>query len=248
MSGSIWQVDHPVAHLCHGDLQARVNVLTPQRGLEQLRIAGTPLPGSTQRVVFAPDQTGVSAQLNEVYVRGADLIAVYTQTKGQPFRASVYWRTVSTADDRMAHAAVDVMVSLETDLLESRPAVTIEATLLAREVLALDGRPVEPAVAFNLAPPCQGGANRPQGFLIRLTGVDQSLALLVRPEDACEVTAKWDTQGCVRVTHHLLCDPLEKGVILRARVRSVWGRGDVDLRAASAWYDTLVSEKLPLTS
>ncbi len=248
MSGSIWRVDHPVAHLCQGDLQATVNVLTPQCGLEQLRIAGTPLPGSTERVVFAADQTGVSAELNEVYVRGADLIAVYTQTKGQPFRASVYWRTVSTADDRTAHAAVDVMVSLETHLLESRPAVTIEATLPAREVLALDGRPVERAVAFSLAPPCHGGANRPQGFLIRLAGVDQSLALLVRPEDACEVTAQWDAQGCVHIAHRLLCDPLEKGVILRARVRSVWGRGDVDLQTASAWYDTLVGEKLPLES
>lgn len=248
MQGSIWEVDHPVARLCRGELQARVNVLTPECGLDSLLVAGVLHRGSIQRVVFTADETGDRAKLSDLYVRGTDLIANYTQAKRQPFRAKVYWRSLSTDDNPTAQAVIDVMVSLETHLLESRPRVTIEAAVPVREVFALDGRPLKPAATMRLAAPLHNAMDRPQGCVLRLADVDRSVAPLVRPDDACEVTAQWDTEGWLRVVHQLSCDPLEKGVILRARVRSVWGCGDVALADACAWYDALVREKLPLTA
>src|SRR6476660_6646009 len=64
-------------------------------------------------------EDGPRPELVDVYVRGGDLVATYARTPPLTVAPQIYWR-LSFAE-RMQAVAIEVVLSMNTDLLESQP-------------------------------------------------------------------------------------------------------------------------------
>ncbi len=230
-----WRLDAQFANLRCGPLAASVDLFTPSQGLTGLRLHEQPLAGWQLlgvEIESLDAQTG--ATLVDHYQRGGDLVATYEQTPTRPFRVQVYWRAALLLLDGNELPAIDLLVSTQTNLLDSRPALT----------------------AASLAPKCETVevASATQwdnvllGRLFRPAGLDVSYTELVHPADfrGAELTSLPD--GSQRLVTRLFRGALEKGVILRARVRGVFlPRNDDEAMSAAALAD-FTRQPPPLTT
>lgn len=197
MSGAAsWQLSGNEARLRCGELTASLDARAPRRGLHQVEWRGRRFEGSRLLAVML-DATNAET-LADLYQRGGDLIARYGQTTERPFAVQAYWRAsvISAGDDRFA--CCDLLVSVETQLLDSRPLVDA-ASELARSTDVVQG---------------------PSYCLARLADNDVSYIELDHPDDALERTVEHSASG-VRWVTRLFGQSLEKGVILRSRLRGL---------------------------
>ena len=124
-----WRLDDRTAHLFAGPLQGRV-LLSPARShflLDQWN--------GREAISFAVLSTGGPSaksssnfELQEVYVRGTDLVARYAQTPPHQISPQIYWR----ADHLPKHRAVkiEMVLSMQTELLDSDPQVSVLSGVL----------------------------------------------------------------------------------------------------------------------
>ncbi len=124
--------------------------------------------------------------------------------------------------------AVDLVVSMRTELLESQPRLAVHSRLPAGEVL-------------ELADGC---------WLFRFPRHEISYAEMVHPADfqGSELDYVAERDRAVEVRHRLFVEHLEKGVILRARVRGALLRRHDDAALAAAVYAAFASADPPLGS
>ncbi len=243
-----WQLRPPQAHLTSDALTAVLLPEQPQAGLEQLQLAGQPRAGRILQLQLTPATPEVPQSPSDLYVRGQDLIASYAQTASRPFAPQVYWRAVPTRA-LPALAAVEVIVSVQTDLLDSRPRIDARTTLAASEVLRNADTQCEEFIAVgsgSAAPPAEAEA-APACVLYRLTDGDVSYAELILPSDfqALQFDASGDK---LQLRYELFGRFLEKGVILRARRRGLFLPRENDIRAAAECYRAFLQSDLPLTT
>ena len=126
MADPTWRLDGGAASLQLARLSAVVYPLEPARGLTELQIDGLPLSavcrplsvevgGATSNA----GQTDAGATV-EQYVRGADCVATYADIPAPAMRSQIYWRACSEPTEG-AIAAVELLVSVQTSLLDSSP-------------------------------------------------------------------------------------------------------------------------------
>src|SRR5687768_7420209 len=87
-AAACWRLEGTQAQLTADDLQGSIDVVHPNLGLNNLRVAGNAIAGWTLAVdIESPaDPNGAKAwQPHEAYVRGNDLIVAYREPLGQPF-------------------------------------------------------------------------------------------------------------------------------------------------------------------
>jgi len=131
----------------------------------------------------------------ESYVRGTDLVTTHPATKDRPTRVQLYWRRWHDLPSSKA-TVLELIVSVQTHLLDSDPALVIESRFPQGHEAACDAGKSEVADGTKLA--------------LILTHPDESVETeLVREGGA--------TGGCC-VRHTLFRQRLEKGVILRGRL------------------------------
>lgn len=264
MSSAIWQLDTPshAARLQAGRCRASIALLRPQRGLanwsldtapldELIGLLGIQVP--TENPAASDDLPLTTEQLAiEPYVRGEDLVAAYFTSAEHLRRVEVYWRS-SLAPDEHAVAASTLQVSVQTELLDSPPFVLTRTELRQPQLIQqlVDAQSGEFSTV-GLATADQADLcdeRNPCCLVVRFEHSDYSYVEMVHPLDRCATRLHpAAATGSLRIEHRLFSGHLEKGVILRARVRGLVVERDADLHSAAAAYRRFAQEKLPLTT
>ena len=248
-----WHAENSTVRLQLARLSGVVDPLNPAAGIGQLRLDRSPLLDMRVLGVELPAaETSVAASIVEYYVRGGDLVATYAETPARPVRAQIYWHAADGFDRGIA--AVELIASVQTSLLDSRPELTTESKLVAREALQLrDSRRAEfaPIGPAGVDSDTNEQPERAHCYLFRLASEQVSYAEMVHPADAQHSSCRISTSGAdleVQLRHRLFAERLEKGVILRARVQGVWLDREDDQAAAARHYASFATGQLPLTT
>jgi hypothetical protein len=237
-NNGIWAFETPIAELRCGGLRGRVNVREPQLGVHDLHFDGLPLDGALLAVSRVRDDgsedeegLGWPVETADVYVREGDLIATYRPAASWPFTSQVYWSGPSREMPSGA-SELSLVVSVQTDLLDTRPEIRVTTRLPAVEVMELphdDGR-------------------HAQALLWRLVDRDWSYLEYVPRSDSGEVTIDADGAGRMTCEWRLLGEFLEKGVIRRARVSAAMLPREGDEKLAAECCRVFANRPLPLTT
>ena len=212
------------AQLEAGHISGSVDLAAPAGGINAVRFADRRVADALLGVQLDPN---IALSLVESHIRASDLVAGYTTGDGKT-TLSVCWSVASCSEDI---AALDLIVSINTDLMESRQ------RLLSHSVYAGE---------WSSTWRDDAGA---AGAVIIKSSATQ-LGMIELPDTPHEPDVRQETEGrCV--ASWKLCDGfLEKGVIRRARLRSVLiaaSEEATDSRAARL-FSELVELGPPLTA
>ncbi|CAN0334939.1 unnamed protein product [Ectocarpus sp. 4 AP-2014] len=210
-----WRSADAAIELVAGSLTAKLAAAGLSAGLSDFSCDGHSL---AERLFAASTPGGPLSQAAESYVRGADHVTTHPATEGFPFRTQLEW-TVEPLGQGVLAAVLTI--SLQTDLLDTRPELLFETTA--------SGTPSEAA----------GG-----GWKIE-TPEGPTLLLVPHPTDAPETDR---VEGEATLGLRLASPFLEKGVIRRFRLAAIVlpaGSTDADMAAA---VDSFRSLPLPLTT
>jgi hypothetical protein len=248
----VWQGERGAALLKLARCTAAVDPLRPTDGLHELVIDGQSLAAARLLCVDLPISSPASSSV-ERYVRSGDLIVTYGETSERPLRPQIYWR--ATAHElHGAIAAIELLVSVQTSLLDAAAQLTTRSELAVSQAWQLtderghDFIEIAPQSAGAIATCC---ADRFRCFVFRLAAPQVSYIEMVAGQQAEQTTCSLATEGAViraQLHHRLFAERLEKGVILRARVLGVIVERGGDLAAAARHYAAFQAEALPLTT
>lgn len=224
-----WELHPDCVTLSCGPLCAVIDVCKPAQGLHRVSLDGREL-----RELAACEFLGVAIDaerpdaIADCYQRGEDLIVRYAQTADRPFAVEADWRAgmIQVAGGR--HPYVDLVLSVETSLLDSRPELEAKSSL----ALQVGEMPWNPSTNETLA---------------RFLPLGLSYVEMIHPDDALASRAE-NTTGGVRLTTRLFGRPLEKGVILRSRLRGMFVPLKDDRMIASRAFRQFAAAPPPLTA
>ncbi len=193
---------------------------------------------------------------SEAYTRGDDLVLTGQPLGDEGVRTVVYYRSPASATSASAHIAgdcLDVQFSVQTDRLDENPRMWVEHRFEAPRVLGLDGSsdwtPTAGQAARELSPE--------QGGCLLLVAADETMGcgLIAHPDDVVAVELVAEDSAAVRrlvVRQALFPDRLEKGVLVRARLRLVIlppsEVRETAVRRVRAAFEDLLAMPLPLTT
>jgi hypothetical protein len=235
MNSAAWQLDGHVAKLAVADLEISVDVAAPSNGLSLRRKAASLIEAQQILCVELGNRDPLDAASVDVFARGQDLVATYAERPPRHVRAQVYWRSIA-ADEfapslpQSVAIAFDLILSVNTSVLDEDPKSTVRSSVAsAAEIVNVEG-----------APGC---------FMIRRGGAGLTYVEMVHPADYQESEAFIDDSAPPRgqLAHRLFAERLEKGVILRARVRAGLVDRQSDEAAALAAYQRFAAAEPPLT-
>lgn len=214
------QTDDGVATVGVDGFHGRIDLADPAAGI------GGPAHEGALLGVRVADSAGPGA-LEEVYTRGADLIATHAAADDWPFRTQLAWSVEPGTSPGVVLATLTL--SLQTDLLDTRPKVDVVVSCASgwRCGATADGR----RCAWS-------------------HDADTSRFVLVAPHasDLTEAALMATPADCrVRLTPPML----EKGVIRRCRVAAVLVESapvDAARTAASETFEAFLRRPLPLTA
>jgi hypothetical protein len=207
----------------------------------------------------------------DCFVRGNDFVATYAETADRPYRAQIYWRLIDgdrSVSERSAGghradpiAALELIVSVQTSRLDSEPALAVCTTLGAVEAWRLldaaddcgaaNGDTSHAAIPGRATVvPGFHASDSPGCCLIRPIGSGPSYLEMVHPADFRQTTFEWtaDSSPIVRLAHRLFAERLEKGVILRSRIRGLFVPRARDTERARTEYRRFAASEPPLTA
>jgi hypothetical protein len=265
MSQNSWTIAGQSALADLGGLALRVDLTHPAAGVAvTLAGQGHAPPMQLLGVRLPSHLPGDSTALGDAYARGGDLVATYLPTPQRPLRVQVYWRLaagdwgrVPARRESPLHVErqigpqpgliLDCLVSVQTSLLESASRLAVHSHLPPGEVL----RPGRGAGdALQPLPVGRSELRRADGpgwVLLRPDGAGVSYAEMIHPDDFTFDDLAPDDGG-LRLVHRLFGGELEKGVILRARLRGAILPREADGQSARAAYEDLLRAPPPLTA
>ncbi len=258
---SIWSLQGAVAELHCGSLSAQVDVARPDLGLRQLsidraRIQGTLLrairsaePRAIELATSADEADGWPLPVADAYVRGHDLVASYRAVDDWPYAPQLDWQANTLDSIEGVRASLSLMVSVQTDLLDSRPQIGVVSQMPSAEQLRIaigegERASVEPVE----------GDERMMPFgttccvIRRSVATSVSYVEIVSGADFCDVQITRGVQGDSIVEWRLFAEFLEKGVIRRARVHSALLPRENDVELAIECCAAIEQSPLPLTA
>jgi hypothetical protein len=241
----MWQLDGLVANWQAPAWSVEVDVARPELGY-RLSIGGLPVWHQARLCQMA---IGGGRPPIEVYTRGADLVAIYSESETLPLRSRVYWRVVDS--ELAAAATIDLIVSRQTDLLDSDPAIEVRSTLPGQECYQVD---VASPAASQLEPATTGGIASDRladwnAWLWRLADTPYSFAQVVHGPDCRSVTLETgQPEGGTCLSVQLFGERLEKGVVRQARLRGLIVPDDKDVSLLASRCQQLREADPPLTT
>jgi hypothetical protein len=250
MSSGSWHVEANSARLELERASLVITPLDPAAGLTRLHLDKRPFAGvHPLQVDLQRVETQRAAEI-DFYVRGNDLIANYAERPAPAMRTQIYWRSAPLSADG-ALAAVEVLVSVQTDLLDSCPQVVMQSQIAACETLRLVDaeRGAFAPAGERLAVSASDG--QPQCYLFRLDACKYSYAEMVHPASAARSELQLARKGggtLGRLRHQLFAEWLEKGVILRSRVMGLVVDRQGDEAAVARQFAALAIAEPPLTA
>lgn len=266
---STWQLNGNSAALVAEGWSAAVDLAAPQQGLS------IKLPGHTGNQVAARilgvdfgEAGPVDPARVDAYVRRTDLVATYGEAPPLWLRSQIYWRWLPPAEFAPALAehvvvAFELVLSSNTSRLDSNPqsivhsqiAFAEHATQLLKDrkgklLAAKLGQvaPAEPKHTETISPQTQSTGC----LFISIEGTPYSYVEMIHPSDfqssSVTQTSSIEPSGNeTTIDHQVFHTRLEKGVILRARIRAGLVAGGKDEAIAIAAYDHFARTEPPLT-
>jgi hypothetical protein len=262
MQTSLWRIDGHIAQLETEQLCAEIDLLNPAGGVRVTSAADAALTDATLFRVGLP--AAVPTQLKregnspaEFFSRGNDLIAIYSERPDHPFRAQIYWRLIaapfadSDVEELRRIAALELILSIQTSLLDSDPGLEVATELATRKASQL----VDPASAHFLdltasATPTSLGPETGAGcFQVPLADGRLTYIEMIHPADFHRATlaSRIPDAPVLRLAHRLFPQRLEKGVILRSRLRGFFAPARIAQSAIAQAYDEFAVSEPPLT-
>ena len=260
MDGSVWRLENDTkrkrctAWLQFGRLSAMVDLGRPQEGLSEIHLGSDTL-AETRLLGIATDRLTAAEEvlLPEAHVRGSQLVAAYEEAPNRPLRVDASWRVLRANPTEEFLIGVELVVSVQTHLLDGCPELSAQSRLAAEETLHLrdvtsgeyQTLPLSPGRVSTVEP-----ADGSPCLLFRLVGTDLSYAEMVHPADfrRAELTGSGEDGETVHVRHRLFSESIEKGVLLRARVRGLFLPREDDMRVAATCYAAFAAAEPPLGS
>ncbi len=243
----LWHADDGLIRLQALRVTAVVSLARPAAGMQQIAIDGESLGQQLLGVNLAPTPAPHSETTRDYFLRGGDLAVSYADQPQPAARTQIYWRAASTP---ATIASVQLLVSVQTDRLDSCPKLVVRSRLAAESVLCLDDAS---GGTFVSVPPGfdHDRTSSASGYLFRLHGAKYSFAQFVHPADARTTSLKMQSANdspSYELDHELFAEHLEKGVILRARVLGLLLDRANDQEAAAAHFANFLTADLPLTT
>lgn len=192
--------------------------------------------------LFSIESSSANESLSDLYVRGNDLIANY-KSSADEFQRELYWRIHDVGAETESFA-LEVIYSLQTDLLHSQPDPCIVSTLRLQSVSywSAVGDPLVGELKWQK----QDAAEGCQLMISTLAGGNQ-LALAVYPSDLIQMELA-QSDGETTVTCRLNADFLEKGVIRRTRMFAICAHSAASESDMVQIAQTFLDAKTPLTT
>lgn len=247
----IWQLTDHRATLADLQLQAQLDLQDPLTGLLVSKVQSSAAANIRPLSIALPDSASLASSLSETYVRERDLVAVYEESNDRPFRTQVYWNAIEAGMQGQLLGGVELIVSVNTSGLDVDSEYLINTEFPAGELLRLrdaDTKAFETEPADSPQTTEFNQAEGPGVFLFRPADADWSYAEIVHAADFSAATlSPTETAGIRRLTHQLFHRQMEKGVIVRSRMRGVFLSRDGDEAAAVGCFEDLRHAKLPLT-
>jgi len=248
MSSPDWKLDKSQARLDDGTLSASLDLAQPTRGLYDISPFFTQHPQSRLLQIVEPEIGADGVGPSDSYLRSRDLIVTYPETDSRRYSLEVYWRSLASEPPQV-HRGVELIVSAQTSTLDATPRVTVRSTLPAGQFASLPAAgPTARSVPIETAGTTTFDTDAGPGcFIFRPPGAEFSYVEMVHPTDfqRCDIS---EADGGEATAEHLLIRRwMEKGVIVRARMRACFVQRDGDLTSARACYDSLCHDRLPLT-
>lgn len=246
-----WCISQNVAAIEHESVTCEVHFARPDSGITNLRVGGVLHEGLH---ILGVDLKRWSEDdmppLADVWVRGGDLVATYEQTAQRPFRVQVYWRLREATS---AACTFDLEVSVQTSLLDILAQLTSSSRLppcaLLRPTHGTEFVPIDLGVECRQELTPQAG---PGIVVARFDDSPWSYAEMTHPidfrRDLVSQAAADGADAGTLLRHWLFAADLEKGVILRARVRGAFVPRAHDVSCATREYGRFVDAPLPLTT
>jgi hypothetical protein len=234
---SMWQLKDYVAAFAAGPFRIQINTARPHDGLTAIRCGTFDLAICPLQISAQPPFKDRPEPIDEVYVRGDDVIATYRLASERTARPQVVWS--AAVDDETL--ALDLTVAMQTQLLASDPSLTSVTTAETAEVLMAVGTVEQ----FEFEDAATGSSESCGLFLFRLPDCDYSYAEMVYPPDYHAGQMKC---GDGRLEYRLICEPLEKGVIRKAQLRGMLVPRQRDIQLASLSFRSLPAAAPPLTT
>jgi len=229
---SPWRLDSDLATLQLGALKATVRLSQPERGLHDIQIAGRAIASAEVMAPRFGDDEPWPAPI-DCFARGGDLVVTYPFTRTRTVRVQIYWRAVPDLAIPGCIAAFDAQISVQTPLLDSRPAMALRSRFEASDALRV--------LSAGSVPNALGVP-----WLFRL-GQEMSYAQMIHASDV-ETEDLTKTANLSELAQRLFDGSLEKGVILRARARGAFVETKNDTATVAAIHERFINAPLPLTT
>jgi len=252
-----WQLDGSRATLACEALAAQIDLASPAQGLAAIRLRGDGwVEAGLLGIRWQPHLPIGRDLLVERTARGAELLAAYQETPDHPVRVDALWRVRPPAPGDRFLAAVDLIVSVRTSLLDARPELSVRSRIPACELLYLADAEAGRFQPVSLETASTAPLSSPQGAscrVLRVSGKAPSYVEMVHPLDCPHDELRCPAENesgdkPLELAHRLFARPLEKGVILRSRVRGLWAAREEDTRVAAESYRGFAASEPPLGS
>ena len=251
MAFSSWHLHGQQARLSAERLSAALEVSRPHQGVGDLSAHGAALPGMRlfQTYTLGEETPAQAAEdVHDCYVRGDDLVATYRESAARPVRPQVYWRALRLGQDDAEAFGLELILSMQTSLLDSDPGLLCKSVIPAHSVRQLID--VQTPRYITHSPEGQAieaGSAAGQGVhLFTLSNAPWTYAQMTLPADFSFAEARQE-QGQFSLSQRLFRERLEKGVIRRVRVRGLFLPQDNDEPLAARLYQQWMDEAPPLT-
>lgn len=241
----MWQLSGTTAELRLRRLRASIDVRQPQLGVHDVSLAeNAALPNASFLRLTLPGAPGAE-ELRDLWIRGADLVAAYAPTSHRPSQPEIYWRCLAEP-----HAeGLEIIVSVQTGVLDDHPAIHVTSELSAREGWWLPqphrletARTIPATQSPHIVQESDGAGL----YVVRMNG-QASYVEMIYPSDFCSTQIAWRDDRIVLQTS-LFPERLEKGVIRRGRLRGWFVPTSDDLHTAARLFDDFSKSEPPLTT
>lgn len=244
---NFWTLFRQAAAAEHCELKALVNFDRPEEGL--VATSASARAGEFRLLsISSSDSGGWPAKLVESYARGSDTVTSYAGFDGWPFSPQIYW-TVETIDvDGVEIHTLTLMLSIQTDRLDTHPKIVVSSSLPTEEVLRVSVAGEELLVdsradgALHIDPQAAACCQ-----LWRLPGSELTYAELMPRSDFQKLSV--ERRGHTATSRwELFSEFLEKGVIRRARLQAAFLPREDDVQLAAECCQAIELRPLPLTT
>ena len=252
-STTTWKVDGQCVSSQTHEFSGTIDLESPERGICVEHVAGgVALQDCRLLQLNSLRDTDRLGRVEETYTRGSDVVVTYSPTPSE-IRLQIYWRRQQFPVDGGTAVGIQMIVSVQTHLLDVDPSLSIVSSLQAAESWSYSDNPNArletcQTIHANSADDARSGSLLTR--LFRLESADVSYVEIVSEQD-CHSMCFEQTVGpptMIRCETKLFHERLEKGVIRRARIWGIFVPRGQDISAIRDCQKYVAANPLPLTT